>query len=354
MKAWLAALLLVAACANEEYTPLIHVTPGAAARIDYLHRDKTQKPAAGNPARVHALRAGEELVGPGATGRTGDIVLENDEVAFVVSLGNIVDAADAKTRIDELGEVATYFGSPGHKAVYTSHTTGVLEDGTAFDEEHGYDHDETAVVVRTRYTLHKNDRAVLVETTLENTTNHAVALASLGDSIKWGAKRVVSTSAFVGAVGDKTSYALTSAEGAVELDAGGNTMQQRRVEIPPGKSVGYVRIFLVGPRADSSGLIAELTKAAGGEVGSVTVRLVAEGTPVTVADAVVEIDDTSGHPIMDLAGDSAGGIAGEVPPGKYAMRFLRGGGRTAHGDAKPVEIAANRDAAVVLEVTAAR
>ena len=47
------------------------------------------KPADGQDAgvaaaRVHPLRAGEQLGGPNATGRPGDWLLENGEVAFVI------------------------------------------------------------------------------------------------------------------------------------------------------------------------------------------------------------------------------------------------------------------------------
>jgi hypothetical protein len=353
MKRALVAALLFACGPHEDYTPLIHVTPGAAARINFIHRDPTDKPTA-NAARVHMMKAGEELTGPGATGRSGDILLENDEVAFVIAAGNLTDAADAKQRIDELGEMDTYFGAPGNKAVYTSRTPGSLEDGTAFVEARGYTHDDPALVVRTRYTLHKNDRAILVETTIDNPTTHAVTFAALGDTAQWGAKRVLSSSAFVGAVGDKTSYALTSTDGAVESDSAGNTLERHQVDIPPGKSVAYARVFLVGPRADTSGLVAELTKTAGGEVGTLRVTLVAEGATVTLPDAVVEIDDATGHPLMDLKGDAAGHIAGELPLGRYAVRFLRGAGRAAFGKTPTVEILAGIESPVTVEVTAAQ
>ena len=56
--------------------------------------------------------------GPNAVGRAGDIVLENEEVTFVIdqlgssagfaeSGGNLVDAADARVRQDELGMLFT-------------------------------------------------------------------------------------------------------------------------------------------------------------------------------------------------------------------------------------------------------
>ena len=57
------------------------------------------------------MQATDVLGGPNAIGRAGDVLLENDEVAFVISQisgaagfaesgGNLVDAADAKLRKD--------------------------------------------------------------------------------------------------------------------------------------------------------------------------------------------------------------------------------------------------------------
>ena len=48
----------------------------------------------------------------------------------------------------------------------------------------------------------------------------------------------------------------------------------RRTAIPARKKVHYARVLLVGPRADMSSIVAELTKTAGGAVGSVRVDLV--------------------------------------------------------------------------------
>ncbi|MGH7439720.1 MAG: hypothetical protein ACRENE_28860, partial [Polyangiaceae bacterium] len=79
-----AALLAVAACpAHREVIPLIHVDPRAAGRIDWMAKRKGT-PARAGAARVHVMKAGEELGGPDVLGRPGDLVIENDEVVFVV------------------------------------------------------------------------------------------------------------------------------------------------------------------------------------------------------------------------------------------------------------------------------
>jgi hypothetical protein len=366
---------IVLACGpHEDYTPLIHVDPNAAKRIGLVHRPDV---APQTSARVHPMRAGEELGGPNATGKPGDLILENDEVAFVieqlgheagfgVSGGNIIDAADARSRKDELGQVLTYFGAFPRQGVYESIDSGTDKDGAAFVEAHGHELNEAKVAVKTRYTLHPNDRALLIETTLENKGDQPVVFQGLGDAIQWGGTekfapdrgrgfKGASSGSFLAGVGRLASYAITSTDGSIDAESGpgwSDTLQARRTEIPAGKSVQYARVFLIGPRADVSGLVAELTKTAGGGVGMLRVELVGDSGPVTASpDSTIEIS-VGGKPIMDMRPDGAGTISGELPPGKYELRYAGGGGRGARGASQSVEIVANHEASAKLEVTA--
>src|SRR5260221_14561311 len=116
MRAPLAALAVVSlvACPKPtDSTPLIPIQPNLKGRIELLDRfhGKHDPHAPPAPARVHVMKEGEELRGPNAVGRPGDLLLENGEVAFVIdqlgagmgfaeSGGNLVDAADARARID--------------------------------------------------------------------------------------------------------------------------------------------------------------------------------------------------------------------------------------------------------------
>ena len=157
-----------------------------------------------------------------------------------------------------------------------------------------------------------------------------------------------SKGAFVGAVGAAASYALTTPDGIIEADTMGEkttTFQKRHVEVAAGGSARYQRIFLVGPRADVSGLVAELTKMSGGEVGSVRVSLLGEGKPLTVANPVIEVGDSSGKAIMDVRGDAQGAIAAELPPGKYAFRYQNGAPQQG-------EVVAGRELTVSLDTAA--
>ncbi len=218
-------------------TPLIRVDPNAPGRINWLATSAATAPKVA-PARVHTMRAGEELGGPNAIGRPGDLLLENDEVAFVIdrigsssgfaeSGGNVVDAADARMRKDELGQQFTYFGKFPRQGVYETLSSGTAPDGSAWIEAKGRELYEPKLVVTTRYTLQAPDRALSLETTLENTGDAPIGALTLGDAIQWGGAEKIapgkargfkgpSSGPYVGGVGRFTSYAVTATDGAIE------------------------------------------------------------------------------------------------------------------------------------------
>ena len=88
-----------------DYTPQIQVQPGAAARALWIGHQAPDAGAGPAAARVHVMKAGEELGGPNAIGVPGDLLLENDEVAFV---------------IDRIGTSAGFAESGGDGGVETS------------------------------------------------------------------------------------------------------------------------------------------------------------------------------------------------------------------------------------------
>lgn len=264
---------------DDDFTPQIHVAPGAAARVLWI---ASHRPDAGaavvavetsvHPARIHAMLVGEELRGPGATGKPGDLVLENDQVVFVVERTGaaVLDAADAHTRIDELARAVMYTGSCAYEMV----KTGTTEDGGAWILTEG--HGDHAVRVRTRYMLQAPDRAVLIETELKNEGDAPSDSLSLGDALAWGAPSFSpgkslgfigpSSGPFVGAIGVATSYALTSTDGEIEGVSGAqrtDTVQRRDLVLAPGDRVQYARVFLVGEKPDIASLVSELAKMAG-------------------------------------------------------------------------------------------
>ena len=378
---WATAALALSAtvCApSRDETPQIRVVPGAASRALWIGREPEARDRA-RPSRVHSMREGEALSGPNAIGRPGDLVLENDEVVFVIeridrssgfaeSGGNLVDAADARARFDELGQSFTFFGTFPRQAVYDKLTSGVAPDGTAWIQAEGRELLEPAVAVKTRYSLAKHDRALLLETTVTNTGQAPTGKLGFGDVVQWGgAEKVVpgkppgfhgtSTSAFIGGVGRFVSYAIASTDGDVDAINGvawSDTFQQRDVVLAPGKSASYTRVFVVGERPDTSSVVAELTKAAGQPVGALEVQLVDEGgKPVPAPPGARVVLQRNGQEVLSLATREGGGpLVGEVPPGPYELAFAGGGGRRASRAALTrVDVQVGRVSRATLSVT---
>ncbi len=374
-----AGLLLAACAAPSDYTPPIHVAPGAAARAAWMGSHAPALPPPPSPAaHVHPLRPGEELGGPNAVGRPGDLLLANDEVVFVIdrmgagagfaeSGGNLVDAADARDRKDELGQVFSYFGTFPRQGVYESLESGESPDGAAWAQAKGHELYDDKLEVVTRYTLRPGARALLLETTVTNRGDHPSDKLSFGDAIQWGGAekfapgkpvgfRGPSSGPFVGGVGRFTSYAITSTEGSVEGVSGGSwtdTMQTKDVVLAPGQRASYARVFVVGMRPDTASIVSELARLSGGALGGASVTLVDEaGKPVPVpADARVIVSSPEGAPLLSL--HAAGGLlGGELPPGRYLLAYASGGGRTGRGAKAPVDVAAGKIAPARLTVSA--
>lgn len=357
-RATLAGLLLVlTACpAPADVTPIIHVDPRAAQRLGWFgSKQASREPAAPPQAHVHALAEGQQLHGPSPTGRAGDLVLENAEVVFVVAqagtdggaaqdAGCIVDAADATARQDELGTVCAYVGGFPAEHLYESVSAGTELDGSAWIEARGDRLAGGKLALTTRYTLHGPNRAVLVETWLENLGDAPLEITSLGDAVSWGNAEAVAPgkprsfqgevhAAYVGGVGHFASYALTSTEGSVEAlvrDAWTYTSLPGRTTLGPHEKAAYERVFVVGARPDTSSLLAELALAAGQPVGEVKIAV-----PEVVPGMKLELTPDGATESLSLAAP----YEGVLPVGSYRVTPLDDGGPLPLLDVKPGVVA---------------
>jgi hypothetical protein len=379
-----------------DVTPLIRVDPNAPGRINWLATPAATAPKVA-PARVHAMRAGEELGGPNAIGRPGDLLLENDEVAFVIdrigsssgfaeSGGNVVDAADARVRKDELGQQFTYFGKFPRQGVYETLSSGTAPDGSAWIEAKGRELYEPTLVVTTRYTLQAPDRALSLETTLENTGDAPIGALTLGDVIQWGGAEKIapgkargfkgpSSGPYVGGVGRFTSYAVTATDGAIEGVSGStwtDTTQRdaagrREISLAPGQTATYRRVLVVGERPDSASLVSELMLIAGQHVGALVVRLspsegggsaapVASAAPEELdvpVDARVSVQTAGAGEVLTVhAAGTPPRLEALLPPGHYVLSYAGGGGRAGSAPVA-VEIPADGEAHADLAVSQA-
>lgn len=333
------------------------------------------------------MRAGEVLGGPNVTGKPGDWVLENDEVVFVIdalgggggfaeSGGNLVDAADAKVRLDELGQLFTCFGSFPRQGVYTAIDAHPGEGGAAVVVARGHELLDANIAVVTEYTLAPGDRALLLRTTLTNEGKVETKPLGLGDAVQWGGAEKFapghavgfkgpSKGPFVGGLGRFVSYGLTSTEGEIAAQNGGSwtdTEQKLGVTIEPGKSVTYERVFVVGERPDAASVLAELTKSSGGAVGGISVALIdAAKKPIAPPlGAKVVLSTPDGADVMSIVAFGISGtygvdgtVYGEVPPGKWVVSFAPSAGRRGTGPKIPIEVKPNEVTRVTLQVSGA-
>lgn len=365
---------------QEDFTPQIAVSPNAANRMNLIPSRAGRPQASANArARAHPMRAGEALGGPNATGKVGDWVLENDEVVFVIdglgggggfaeSGGNLIDAADARLRKDELGQLFTYFGTFPRQGVYTAIDAREEKDGTAVVIARGKELYEPAVEVVTEYRLAGADRALLLRTTLRNTGKTAVTGLGLGDAIQWGGAEKIapgkalgfkgpSKGPYLGGVGRYASYALTSTEGEIEAINGSSwsdTEQKKAVALGPGQSVQYERVFVVGERPDTASIVAELTRASGGDVGAVAVSLVDKtGKPVEApAGAKIAFGPPGGtNEVLSMVAAKAGALGGEIVPGTWSVAYVPSAGRGGDGTRAEVAVRKNETSKISLVVS---
>jgi hypothetical protein len=333
------ALAALPACpAPADTTPLIHVDPRAAQRLAWFGEapaegaeEKAPPPAA---ARVHPMKEGEELGGPAATGRA--------EVTFVVDhrQGRLIDAADAHARKDELGRLVPRIGAIPAPDSCASVRGGTEADGSAWVEARRCVSADTKLAMTTRYTLHGPDRALLVDTTVENTGDADTTLASLGDVVEWGATERVapgkprgfagsSSGPYVGAVGRFVSYAVTSTEGdigAVSAASSTETTVREKVPLSAHATTHYERVLLVGARPDTASLVGELALAAGQPVGDVKLTVPGGGATTTI-----ELTPDGSTEAITLAAP----FEAMLPPGRYWITPRRGTARIGPVDVKP-------------------
>lgn len=367
-------LLAGAGCAAPLQNGGVDVAAGAGDRLGLLCRwrrgddarkDLCAAPESAEPARVRRLAAeADKLRGPLAEGREGDYLIENPEVAFVIrqvtpgapavdGAGALIDAADARSRRDEIGRVTARFGER-FSALYEEITSGVDEGGAAWVEVRGHEASTPLVKITTRYSLGPLDRAVLITTTLESQSPSPVGLLDLGDVIDWGAMSVISPGKqdektgelkgpYAAAVGSDVGYLLAPVEDAeVASRTDGKTSAvviERDVTLPPSAAARYQRVLAVAPRPDPVAVATELFFMQGGAPGGVAVKLIDAGgaavSPPPGSRLLIDRAGTASEPSprgslwwmrAESAPEDPSVIGGELPPGRYTLRF-EGGGR---------------------------
>ncbi|MGK4000114.1 hypothetical protein [Sorangium sp. So ce1024] len=345
----LAALALACAtCAPPAQNGSVVVSSGAAERLGMLcrwGRGGAEQGAlcpsaegAARPARVRRITVpADALSGPLAAGRRGDHVLENDEIAVVVeqlgpgaglaeSGGHILDAADARERRDELGQIVARVGAPPRQVTYDELATGAGDDGVAWIEVRGRGGAGGALAITTRYTLGPRDRAVVITTSVRNDGDAPIEGLDLGDVVHWGAAEPIAKGgaagsrgehegAYVAGVGTGVAYALATADGGPLRARSGPGFSDatfaRHAALPPGGRVEYQRILAVAPRGDTLAVATELFFLGGGAPGGIALQLVdARGAPLPRLAGRVTLTPVAEGGAAPAAGGGAAPAAG--------------------------------------------
>jgi hypothetical protein len=141
------------------------------------------------------------------------------------------------------------------------------------------------------------------------------------------------------------------------------------VALPPGGRAQYDRVFAIAPRGDPIALATEFFFMQGGAPGGVAVKLTdASGAPfspppssrlffdragtagnATTADAPPEKDRGARWMRPSRTPEGSLIFGGEVPPGRYSLRFEGGGRREARG--ATIEIKPGATTSISLEVS---
>lgn len=324
-----ASVSLSMGCAKRwDGTPQIEVSPGAARRMALLERARAEAPKPSVPAVfAERLTPARAPTGSSATGAVGDWLLGNGEIVVVLSRGALIDAADARARTDELGRFEP-----------------AASLGAACDEGRGVADEKRATVtftcaregarVETEYALVAGDRAVLVTTSVI-AGDADVSLPAIEDRITWGALRPFApgrpapldgdlSGPYVGGVGAQTSLAFTSTEATVEGATQRDVTTLRAlppVALPAGKRTQCARVVVLGERPDTASLVTELTRASGGEVGTLVVKFTSEGGAPARAPRATAISlslSREGDEVLRVVSPREGAeVSAAVPPGRY-------------------------------------
>lgn len=399
----LGALLVLSACAPPIQNGGVYVVAGAGDRFSLLCKFRKGGEDAGNlcespeanvpPARVSRLKSSEDaLRGPLATARPGDLVLENNEVVFVIAQmgaqggvsegGAVIDAGDAHLRGDELTAFRPCAGAAAGDAVYDQIKSGVDADGTAFVAVSGHDRARPGLEIHTRYSLGPLDRTLMITTDIQNKDEKTIGPSDFGDRIHWGSTRAVvpgetpgisgdRKSMYVGGVGHRISYVIAPVNDAdiVSSTRPGHSdlTFERNAVLAPGATLRYERVLSIAPRGDAVAIANEFFFLQGGSPGGISVKLIdSNKNPIEPApdgriflERVRAMSGTATWAdawTMNSSLQITGGanqrdyrLGGEIPPGRYAIQYEGGGRRsTAKG---VVEVRAGIAAALALPVS---
>lgn len=323
-----------------------------------------------------AQRAEDLAVGPNASGRPGDWVLDNGLVravvqglpggsAFALSGGCLVDLVtldrEGRPNADELGQVFTMIGEFPRQLVFDRVTASRDRDGGATLSFTGRDPRTPGLEGETRYRLLPGRRYVSLRSRLTHRGGAPTAVL-LADAVQWGSadhwipghgfdapRR--STEPWIAGVGAHSAYAYVSEDGAPLTGPNGGAWSnpaQREVTLSPGDSVEWSRRISVADGPSAADALAN----ADARSPPQAVVIAATGPDGPAPNVRVELRREGDAHVMYGGTDASGNLRLPVEPGDYTLEVRAPGRRPAGGQPLTVTVTAGSDARVPLALSA--
>lgn len=291
---------------------------------------------------VEITDPGQLLEGPGASGQLGDLLIANDEVAFVIEAidhhhgygvtgGHLIDAAGAPGWTDEIDHVFALFAWFPRQAAYD--TLEIAEDGSGGEAiviARGADSSDPNIKVTTRYTLAEGNAHLTIETTLTNEGAAALTGHTAGDMIIWGASDnfapgdgfdvawETTATAWIAGVGETTLCGYAS-DGELITAEHGETWSSTvvsTVDVDAGGSATMIR-YVVPRQGQLSALSDSIHEIAGIGTGTAEVTVIDGETGLGIPGALVDVDTAIGSTYTRGVADSSGDCSVTLPAGEY-------------------------------------
>jgi len=294
--------------------------------------------------RVHVIDSTDQLLhGAQADGSAGDVILENDRIAIIISAighingyglngGTIIDAALVPERMDALKEIYPYFDDDWpRQAMYTS--MEIVEDGSsgsAVLRVSGTDSEDSTIKVMTEYSLEDGATHLEVTTHLSNTGTRNYSSFECGDAFQWGsaakfapgegfAVGAFTSGPWFGAVSEFLAYAYSGAEDRVwgPHGHGWSDLNTTSGSLGPGSEFSCTRYFAVGPQLGE--VVATIHRLKGTPVGMVECRVRGLDDELPIAGATVDVGAASAGDYLQMRTDTEGLATTSLPPGSWSL-----------------------------------
>jgi len=288
---------------------------------------------------------GQLLSGGQADGQIGDLILENDEIAVIISAlghvthygengGTVIDAGLVGSRTDALGELYTYFDDDWpRQAVYN--TLFILDDGgsggPAVIRAEGHDLTDPTITVATEYSLAEGDQHLTL-TTWVTGGDGIQPNFELGDCFAWGSgskyapgygweMNGTTTQAWIAGWSPDVCYAYGGTAGDCwgPNGSGWSDLNLTTETLLPDEAISYTRFMSVA-WGEIAAAVAILYEAQGVPTGSLTcsVHNQADGSPLTGAQ--LDVFDGSDLPHLQMIVDGTGQAFASLPPGDWRVQ----------------------------------